>query len=61
MSKPAPIDWSGLLAWSSKQHDGTKKASDFKPLSDEDKDFLEGALQQAYVYNQKHALTNMAL
>ena len=46
--QPAPIDWNGLLQWSSQYHDGTKPASDFKPLSGEDRKFLEGALQQAF-------------
>lgn len=48
MSKPAPIDWNGLLQWSSQYHDGTRPASDFKPLSGEDKKFLEGAMAQAF-------------
>lgn len=42
------VNWPGLLAWSSKHHDGTKDAKDFKPLSDEDKEFLEGALAEAF-------------
>jgi hypothetical protein len=42
------IDWNGLLKWSTNYHDGTKDAKDFKPLSQEDKDFLEGALAEAF-------------
>jgi len=42
------INWNGLLAWSAKHHDGTKAAKEFKPLSGEDKDFLEKALIEAF-------------
>lgn len=40
------IDWPGLLKWSLKYHDGTKP-TEFKPLSDEDKAFLERAFEEA--------------
>jgi hypothetical protein len=38
--------WPGLLAWSAKYHDGTKP-SEFKMMSDEDKAFLEKAMEEA--------------
>jgi hypothetical protein len=41
------VNWPGLLAWSTKHHDGTQ-ASEFKPLSDEDRQFLEAAMQEAF-------------
>lgn len=41
------IDWPGLLSWSSKYHDGTAP-SKFQPLSAEDREFLENALQEAF-------------
>lgn len=37
------LDWEGLLKFSLKYSDGTKK-TDFKEMSEEDKKFLEGAL-----------------
>jgi len=43
----APVNWPGLMAWSTKHHDGTQ-ASEFKPLSDEDRKFLEAAMQEAF-------------
>lgn len=42
------IDWPGLLKWSTNHHDGTSDPKQFKPLSDEDKAFLQGALAQAF-------------
>lgn len=41
------LDWPGLLAWSTKYHDGTKP-SEFKQLSDEDREFLEKAMEEAF-------------
>eukprot|EP00929_Paragymnodinium_shiwhaense_P037231 TRINITY_DN19875_c0_g4_i1.p1 TRINITY_DN19875_c0_g4~~TRINITY_DN19875_c0_g4_i1.p1 ORF type:complete len:312 (+),score=119.76 TRINITY_DN19875_c0_g4_i1:87-1022(+) len=41
------VNWPGLLAWSTKHHDGTKP-SEFKPLSDEDRKFLETAMEEAF-------------
>lgn len=38
--------WPGLLAWSTQYHDGTAP-SNFKKMSKEDKDFLQGALDDA--------------
>mmetsp|Transcript_9894 Transcript_9894/g.20461 ORF Transcript_9894/g.20461 Transcript_9894/m.20461 type:complete len:306 (-) Transcript_9894:142-1059(-) len=41
------MNWPGLLAWSTKYHDGTAP-SKFKPLSDEDREFLEKAMEEAF-------------
>lgn len=41
------MNWPGLLAWSTKHHDGTKP-SKFKPLSGEDRVFLEKAMEEAF-------------
>mmetsp|Transcript_47478 Transcript_47478/g.111035 ORF Transcript_47478/g.111035 Transcript_47478/m.111035 type:complete len:300 (+) Transcript_47478:38-937(+) len=41
------INWPGLLAWSTKYHDGTAP-SQFKQLSEEDRAFLEKAMEQAF-------------
>lgn len=41
------INWPGLMAWSTQHHDGTKP-SEFKQLNDEDRKFLEKALEEAY-------------
>ena len=38
-------DWNGLLAWSTKYHDGTK-ASDVQPMSKDDRDWLEAAMKE---------------
>eukprot|EP00928_Gymnodinium_smaydae_P028849 TRINITY_DN21893_c0_g7_i2.p1 TRINITY_DN21893_c0_g7~~TRINITY_DN21893_c0_g7_i2.p1 ORF type:complete len:302 (+),score=83.50 TRINITY_DN21893_c0_g7_i2:132-1037(+) len=40
------IDWPGLLRWSTNYHDGTKP-TEFKPLSKEDRDWLEKAMEAA--------------
>ena len=39
------IDWEGLLKFSLQYTDGTKE-SEFKPMSKEDHDFLEGAMNE---------------
>lgn len=39
--------WPGLLAWSTKYHDGTQP-SEFKQMSDEDRAFLEKAMEEAF-------------
>eukprot|EP00747_Dinoflagellata_sp_TGD_P168394 gnl/TRDRNA2_/TRDRNA2_194663_c0_seq1.p1 gnl/TRDRNA2_/TRDRNA2_194663_c0~~gnl/TRDRNA2_/TRDRNA2_194663_c0_seq1.p1 ORF type:complete len:306 (-),score=72.99 gnl/TRDRNA2_/TRDRNA2_194663_c0_seq1:73-990(-) len=41
------IDWAGLLNWSTKYHDGTKP-SEFKQMSEEDRKFLEAAMEEAF-------------
>mmetsp|Transcript_70644 Transcript_70644/g.169291 ORF Transcript_70644/g.169291 Transcript_70644/m.169291 type:complete len:294 (+) Transcript_70644:88-969(+) len=41
------VNWPGLLAWSTKYHDGTKP-SEFKQMSQEDKEFLEKAMEEAF-------------
>jgi len=41
------VNWPGLLAWSTKYHDGTKP-SEFTQLSDEDRKFLEAAMEEAF-------------
>lgn len=40
------LDWPGLLAWSTKHHDGTKP-SEFKQLSEEDRAFITKAYEHA--------------
>jgi hypothetical protein len=42
------VNWSGLLAWSTKYHDGTKDTSEFKAMSEEDRNFLMGAMEEAF-------------
>lgn len=39
--------WPGLLAWSTKYHDGTAP-SQFSKMSDEDREFLERAMEEAF-------------
>jgi hypothetical protein len=39
------VNWPGLLNWSTNFHDGTHP-SNFKPMSDEDKEWLEGAMKE---------------
>lgn len=41
------VDWPGLLAWSTKYHDGTKP-SEFRQMTDADRDFLEKAMEEAF-------------
>eukprot|EP00930_Biecheleria_cincta_P006404 TRINITY_DN107405_c0_g1_i1.p1 TRINITY_DN107405_c0_g1~~TRINITY_DN107405_c0_g1_i1.p1 ORF type:complete len:317 (-),score=61.75 TRINITY_DN107405_c0_g1_i1:47-946(-) len=41
------LNWPGLLAWSTKYHDGTKP-SEFKVMSGEDRAFLEKAMEAAF-------------
>lgn len=41
------VNWPGLLAWSTKYHDGTAP-SQFKQMSDEDRAFLEKAMEEAF-------------
>lgn len=43
----AGINWPGLLQWSTKYHDGTAP-SQFKPMTPEDREFLESALAEAF-------------
>lgn len=43
----AGLNWPGLLAWSTKYHDGTAPTR-FKQMSDEDREFLEKAFEEAY-------------
>lgn len=38
-------DWNGLLAWSTKYHDGTKP-SEVQPMTKDDRDWLEAAMKQ---------------
>ena len=40
------MDWTGLLAWSTKYHDGTH-STEIQPLSEERKEFLKKALEEA--------------
>jgi len=41
------MNWPGLLAWSTKYHDGTAP-SQFKKMTDEDREFLEKAMEEAF-------------
>jgi hypothetical protein len=41
------VDWPGLLKWSINHHDGTKP-SEFKMMTEENKKFLEAALEEAF-------------
>jgi hypothetical protein len=43
----AGLNWPGLMAWSTKYHDGTAP-SQFKVLSGEDRAFLERAMEEAF-------------
>lgn len=43
----AGIHWPGLLAWSTKYHDGTAP-SNFKQMTEEDRRFLEKAMEEAF-------------
>ena len=43
------VDWNGLFKWSMDYQDGTQK-SEFKPMSAEDKKWLEEAMKQ-YTFN----------
>ena len=47
-------DWNGLLAWSTKYHDGTKP-SEFQPMSEDDKKWLEDAMKE-YTFNDTDKL-----
>lgn len=42
------VDWPGLLAWSTKYHDGTSDTSQFTEMSKEDKDFLIRAMEEMF-------------
>jgi len=50
-------DWNGLLNWSTKYHDGTS-ASDAKPMSKEDKDWLEAAMKE-YTFSDTDKLSEL--
>mmetsp|Transcript_3107 Transcript_3107/g.2786 ORF Transcript_3107/g.2786 Transcript_3107/m.2786 type:complete len:98 (+) Transcript_3107:35-328(+) len=39
------VDWSGLLAWSTKYHDNTN-TSTMQPMSDERREFLQKAIEE---------------
>jgi len=41
------LNWPGLLAWSTKYHDGTAP-SNFQKMTDEDRAFLENAMEEAF-------------
>mmetsp|Transcript_4645 Transcript_4645/g.5910 ORF Transcript_4645/g.5910 Transcript_4645/m.5910 type:complete len:136 (+) Transcript_4645:68-475(+) len=43
------VNWPGLLAWSTKYHDGTKP-SEFKMMTQEDREFLEKAMKEAFAH-----------
>jgi len=48
------VDWNGLFKWSMQYQDGTHK-SEFKEMSKEDQQWLEGALKQ-YTFNDADRL-----
>jgi len=41
------LNWPGLFAWSTKYHDGTAP-SQFKQMTDEDREFLQRAMEEAF-------------
>lgn len=43
----AGINWPGLLSWSTRYHDGTAP-SQFKEMTEEDREFLEKAMEEAF-------------
>lgn len=45
-------DWKGLLNWSLNYHDGTKP-SEFKPMSEEDRKFIEAAFESVCLNEMK--------
>jgi hypothetical protein len=51
MSNPTsdPTQWLGLLKWSLKYHDNTRPSTDFNPLSQQDKEWLEKFFQSIIV------------
>jgi len=51
------VDWNGLFKWSMNHNDGTKP-SQFKPMSKEDRDWLEAAMK-AYTFNDTDRLTEL--
>eukprot|EP00397_Hematodinium_sp_SG-2012_P040172 GEMP01043971.1.p1 GENE.GEMP01043971.1~~GEMP01043971.1.p1 ORF type:complete len:290 (+),score=60.55 GEMP01043971.1:60-929(+) len=42
------VNWPGLLAWSSKYHDGTAEISKFTAMSKEDRAFLQTAMEEMF-------------
>jgi hypothetical protein len=57
MKKEAGIDWSGLLNWSTKYHDGTAPTK-IQPLTDEEKLWLTEALKQ-YTFDDTEKLKEL--
>ena len=54
------VDWNGLFNWSVKHHDGTAATRpDFEPMSNEDKKWLEDAMQQ-YTFNDADRLKEVS-
>jgi len=51
------VDWNGLYKWSMEHHDGTRP-SNFKPMSPEDRKWLEEAMK-AYSLNDTDRLTEL--
>ena len=52
------VDWNGLFKWSMSYQDGTKQ-SDFKPMSEEDRKWLEAAMKQ-YTFNDADRLKEVS-
>jgi hypothetical protein len=40
------VDWNGLFKWSMQHQDGTKPASEFKPMDEESLQWLESAMEE---------------
>ena len=55
--KEAAIDWTGLLNWSTKFHDGTAP-SNVSPMSDEEREWLTQALKQ-YTFDHNERLKEL--
>ena len=49
------IDWNGLLAWSTKYHDGTQRP-EFEPMTREDAKWLQEAMEK-YTFDDADRLT----
>jgi len=56
-SKFTMEDWSGLLNWSTKYHDGTKD-SDVEQMTKEDKEWLEAAMKE-YTFSDTDKLGDL--
>ena len=53
------IDWSGLYKWSMKYHDGTKPSENIKPMSEEDRKWLEEVMKH-YTFDDASRLQEIS-